>query len=33
MILYPWGYDRKDHSGEGELKRVGNIGARAMNNR
>jgi len=33
MILYPWGYVREDHSGESELKRVGNIGARAMNNR
>jgi murein tripeptide amidase MpaA len=33
MILYPWGYARKDHNREQELKRVGDIGARAMNNR
>ena len=30
MFLYPWGYDRVDHSQEYELKRLGNIGARAM---
>merc|ERR1712226_429740 len=30
MILYPWGYDRQDHTGESELKRLGNVAARAM---
>lgn len=30
MFLYPWGYDRVDHNREYELKRMGNIGARAM---
>merc|ERR1719150_3361756 len=30
MFLYPWGYDRLDHSREYELKRMGNVGARAM---
>jgi len=30
MILYPWGYDRKDHSIESELHRLGNVAARAM---
>ena len=30
MFLYPWGYDRVDHNKEYELRRMGNIGARAM---
>jgi len=30
MILYPWGYERLDHSQESELKRLGNVAARAM---
>ena len=32
MILYPWGYDRRDHNDESELYRVGQIGSRAMGN-
>ena len=30
MFLYPWGYDRVDHNKEYELRRLGNVGARAM---
>jgi len=30
MFLYPWGYDRLDHSQERELDRLGRVGARAM---
>jgi len=30
MILYPWGYDRQDHSDEYELERMGKVAARAM---
>ena len=30
MILYPWGYEREDHSDEYELERMGKVAARAM---
>jgi len=30
MVLYPWGYDRVDHPGEGELERLGRVAARAL---
>jgi len=30
MVLYPWGYDRVNHRGEDELRRLGNVGARAL---
>jgi len=30
MVLYPWGYDREDHSDEYELDRMGRVAARAM---
>ena len=30
MFLFPWGYDRVDHTREYELDRMGRLGARAM---
>ena len=30
MILYPWGYAKVENRNENELKRVGNIGSKAM---
>lgn len=30
MFLFPWGYDRIDHTREYELERMGRLGARAM---
>ena len=30
MILYPWAYDRLEHSKEKELDRLGRVGAQAM---
>jgi len=32
MVLYPWGYARRNHDDENELYRVGAVGNRAMGN-